>query len=80
MTDKKVSRAFISMVIMFCLFLAGIYYCIGKRIEILENKIESYTQTCNELSDMIAGIQETDRRILEQNMMLITEINIDRDQ
>lgn len=61
---------------MICFFMLGILVCVDYRITELENKMSVYDDTCKKLIEIVQEQQKTEERILEQNIILCTEIRL----
>lgn len=70
---------YVFTVLMFCFFLLGLFMYFDYRMEELEQKIQCYDVTCKELIKEIQTQQEIERRILEQNILLNTELRLKGD-
>ena len=70
---------YVFTVLMFCFFLMGLFVYFDYRMEGLEKKIQCYDVTCKELIKEIQEQQEIERKVLEQNIILCTEIRLKGD-
>ena len=77
--EPDASIWFSILVIFITLFILFAMFCINERINILEAKIEWSVKEYSDISDNINKTLELNRRILEQNTALITEIHIDKE-
>lgn len=71
---------YVFTVLMICFFMMGILICVDYRITELENKMSVYDDTCKKLIEIVQEQQKTEERILEQNIILCTEIRLKGDE
>lgn len=71
---------YVFTVLMICFFMLGILVCVDYRITELENKMSVYDDTCKKLIEIVQEQQKTEERILEQNIILCTEIRLKGDE
>ena len=60
--------------------MLGVLVFVDYRITELENKISVYDDTCKKLIEIVQEQQKTEERILEQNIILCTEIRLKGDE
>lgn len=65
---------------MICFFMLGVLVFVDYRITELENKMSVYDDTCKKLIEIVQEQQKTEERILEQNIILCTEIRLKGDE
>lgn len=65
---------------MICFFMLGVLAFVDYRITELENKMSVYDDTCKKLIEIVQEQQKTEERILEQNIILCTEIRLKGDE
>lgn len=71
---------YVFTVLMICFFMMGILVCVDYRITELENKMSVYDDTYKKLIEIVQEQQKTEERILEQNIILCTEIRLKGDE
>jgi uncharacterized coiled-coil protein SlyX len=71
---------YVFTVLMICFFILGVLVFIDYRITELENKMSVYDDTCKKLIEIVQEQQKTEERILEQNIILCTEIRLKGDE
>ena len=71
---------YVFTVLMICFFMPGVLVFVDYRITELENKISVYDDTCKALIEIVQEQQKTEERILEQNIILCTEIRLKGDE
>ena len=71
---------YVFTVLMICFFMLGVLVFVDYRITELENKISVYDDTCKKLIEIVQEQQKTEERILEQNIILCTEIRLKGDE
>ena len=71
---------YVFTVLMICFFMLGVLVFVDYRITELENKISVYDDTCKALIEIVQEQQKTEERILEQNIILCTEIRLKGDK
>lgn len=67
---------YVFTVLMICFFMLGVLVFVDYRITELENKMSVYDDTCKKLIEIVQEQQKTEERILEQNIILCTEIRL----
>lgn len=71
---------YVFTVLMICFFMLGVLVFVDYRITELENKMSIYDDTCKKLIEIVQEQQKTEERILEQNIILCTEIRLKVDE
>jgi uncharacterized coiled-coil protein SlyX len=71
---------YVFTVLMICFFMLGVLVFVDYRITELENKMSVYDDTCKKLIEIVQEQQKTEERILEQNIILCTEIRLKEDE
>lgn len=71
---------YVFTVLMICFFMLGVLVFVDYRITELENKMSVYDDTCKKLIEIVHEQQKTEERILEQNIILCTEIRLKGDE
>lgn len=71
---------YVFTVLMICFFMLGVLIFVDYRITELENKMSVYDDTCKKLIEIVQEQQKTEERILEQNIILCTEIRLKGDE
>lgn len=71
---------YVFTVLMICFFMLGVLVFVDYRITELENKMSVYDDTCKKLIEIVQEQQKTEERILEQNIILCTEIRLKGDE
>lgn len=71
---------YVFTVLMICFFMLGVLVFVDYRITEIENKMSVYDDTCKKLIEIVQEQQKTEERILEQNIILCTEIRLKGDE